>query len=190
MTIIIETERLYLRTWQASDAKPYFDINQDQKVIEFLLGSMTMEAVNQFMNAKNQQQVERGFTLWATELKATRELIGYVGLNYTDWEAHFTPAVEVGWRLGSRYWGNGYATEGAKAALEFGFNTIGLNEIVSFTVPMNNRSLRVMEKIGLRYDPKDDFRHPKLALDHPLSQHVLYRLKKENYQRLKVKKYE
>lgn len=181
MTIIIETERLYLRTWETSDVQPYWAINQDPKVIEFLPGPMTMEAVNQFIVAKNQQQAERGFTLWATELKATRELIGFVGLNYTNWEAHFTPAVEVGWRLGSRYWGNGYATEGAEAALEFGFNTIGLNEIVSFTVPMNNRSLRVMEKIGLRYDPKDDFRHPKLALDHPLSQHVLYRLKKADY---------
>ncbi len=182
MTIIIETERLYLRTWQVLYAKPYFDINQDPKVIEFLLGSMSMEAVNQFMHDKNQQQEKRGFTLWATELKATSEFIGFIGLNYTDWEAHFTPAVEVGWRLGSQYWGKGYATEGAKAALAFGFNTVGLDEVVSFSVPMNQRSLRVMEKIGLQHDPADNFRHPKLALEHPLSQHVLYRLKKENYQ--------
>ena len=140
-----------------------------------------MEAVDQFMKAKNRQQEERGFTLWAAELKATHELIGFVVLNYTDWEADFTPAVEVGWRLGSQYWGYGYATEGAEAAIEFGFNTIGLDEIVSFTVPMNYRSICVMERIGLQRDLKGDFRHPKLTLDHPLSQHVLYRLNKEQY---------
>jgi RimJ/RimL family protein N-acetyltransferase len=181
MTTIIETERLYLRTWQVLDAKPYFDINQDPQVIEFLRGPLTLEEVNQFMATANQHQEKWGFALWAAELKETKELMGFIGLNYTDWEAHFTPAVEVGWRLGSQYWGKGYATEGAKAALDFGFNTIGLDEIVSFTVPMNQRSLRVMEKIGLRYDPEDDFRHPKLVPDHPFSQHVLYRLKKEDY---------
>lgn len=185
MTIIIETERLYLRTWHPLDAKPYFDINQDPKVIEFLGGSLTIEQINQFIPAVNLHQEKLGFTLWAAELKLTKDLIGYIGLNHTDffepYGAPFSPAVEVGWRLGSQYWGNGYATEGAKAALDFGFNTVGLDEIVSFTVPMNQRSLRVMEKIGLQRDLEGDFRHPKLALDHPLSQHVLYRLKKADY---------
>lgn len=181
MALIIETERLYLRTWEPDDAQDYFRFNQDPKVIEFLRGPMTLEEVNQFMTDKNQQQEKRGFSLWATELKATHEFIGYIGLNYTDWEAAFTPAVEIGWRLGSQYWGNGYATEGAKAALQFGFNIIGLNEIVSFTVPMNHRSIRVMEQIGLRRDSQNDFRHPKLPLDHRLSWHILYRLKKVDY---------
>lgn len=181
MTILIETERLYLRTWQKTDAKPYFDINQDPRVIEFLRGPLTLAEVNQFMTVANQRQENWGFTLWAAELKQTQELIGFIGLNYADLEVHFTPAVEIGWRLGSQYWGNGYATEGAKAALAFGFNTIALDEIVSFTVPMNQRSLRVMERIGLQRDLKGDFHHPKLALDHPLSQHVLYQLKKEDY---------
>ncbi len=182
MTIIIETERLYLRTWSLGDAEPYWAINQDPKVIEFLGGPLTMEQVNQTITAVNLQQEKLGFSLWAAELKSTAELIGYIGLNSTDflepYGAPFTPAVEVGWRLGSQYWGNGYATEGARAALGFGFNTIGLAEIVSFTVPMNYRSIRVMEKIGLQRDWNGDFRHPKLALEHPLSQHILYRLKK------------
>lgn len=183
MSVIIETDRLYLRTWQPQDAEPYWAINQDPRVIEFLRGVLTQDDVNQFIRGANQHQEKWGFTLWAAELKATGELMGFIGLNYTDWSAHFTPAVEVGWRLGSQYWGQGYATEGAKAALDFGFNRIGLDEIVSFTVPMNKRSIRVMEKIGLQRDGKGDFRHPKLALDHPLSLQVLYRLKKIDYQK-------
>lgn len=174
---IIETDRLVLRTWKNDDADTFYSINQDPKVIEFLGGPMTLEEVDQFIQDKNKQQETRNFTLWATELKATGELIGYIGLNYTDWPAHFTPTVEVGWRLGSQYWGNGYATEGAKACLNYGFNKCGLQEIVSFTVPANMRSIRVMEKIGMIRDLKGDFVHPKLPLDHRLSQHVLYRIK-------------
>ncbi len=123
---IIETERLILRTWQQEDAEAYFQINQDPKVIECLRGPMNMEQVNDFILAVNNHGDKHGYTLWATELKETKELIGFIGLNYTDWEAPFTPAVEIGWRLGSQYWGKGYATEGAKAALDFGFNKIGL----------------------------------------------------------------
>lgn len=93
---------------------------------------------------------------------------------YTDWESHFTPAVEVGWRLGSQYWNKGYATEGAKACVEYGFNQCGLKEIVSFTVPANIRSIRVMEKIGMMRDLNGDFAHPKLLQEHKLSKHVLY----------------
>ena len=176
MTTIIQTERLILRTWKKKDAYDYFQINQDQKVIEFLRGTLTMEQVNDFISAVNNHQDRHGYTLWAACLKETDELMGFIGLNYTDWETSFTPAVEVGWRLGSQYWGKGYATEGAKASLEYGFKKCGLKEIVSFTVPTNVRSLRVMEKIGLNRDVNGDFFHPKLPVDHKLSHHVLYRL--------------
>ena len=175
---IIETERLILRTWKEADAGAYLQINQDPKVIEFLRGPLTLAQVKDFIPAVNSHGIKRGYTLWAAELKATGELIGFIGLNYTDWEAHFTPAVEVGWRLGSAYWGKGYATEGAKASLDYGFNQCGLKEIVSFTVPANTRSLRVMEKIGMVRDPQGDFAHPKLEPGHRLSHHVLYRIKK------------
>jgi len=165
MTIIIETERLVLRTWQKQDADAYFQINQDPKVIEFLPRSLTMEQANDFIPAVNHHGERHGYTLWAAELKETGELMGFIGLNYTDWESNFTPAVEVGWRLGSQFWGKGYATEGAKASLDYGFKQCGLKEIVSFTVPANVRSLRVMEKIGLKRDLKGDFAHLKLAAD-------------------------
>lgn len=174
---IIETDRLILRTWKKEDADSYCRINQDPKVIEFLRGPLSTGEVNDFIVAVNIHQEKHGYSLWAAELKETSELMGFIGLNYTDFKAHFTPAVEVGWRLGSEFWGNGYATEGAKASLEFGFNTIGLKEIVSFTVPKNVRSLNVMNKIGMHQDLSGTFTHPKLPLDHPLSEHVLYRIK-------------
>ena len=175
---IIETERLILRTWESEDAEALFNINQDTKLVEWLGNSMTMEQVKNFIVAKNNQAEKYGYTLWATELKEAGELIGFIGLNYISWEAPFTPAVEIGWRLGSRYWRIGCATEGAKAALDFGFNKIGLEEIVSFTVPANNRSRKVMEKIGMNRDFNGDFTHTKLPTDHPLSKHVLYRKQK------------
>lgn len=185
MATIIETERLILRTWKREDADAYFQINQDSKVIEFLPGRLTVDQVNDFIPAVNRHHEALGYTLWAACLKQTGELMGFVGLHYTDFfakfDSHFAPAVEVGWRLGSQYWGKGYATEGAKAALDYGFKDCALQEIVSFTVPANVRSIRVMEKIGLKRDLNGDFAHPKLPLDHKFSHHVLYRLKAEAY---------
>ncbi|MCR9191081.1 MAG: GNAT family N-acetyltransferase [Gammaproteobacteria bacterium] len=181
MAIILETDRLILRTWKEEDAAAYFKINQDPKVIACLCGSLKMAEVNAFIVKMNHQQEERGYTLWATELKANGEMMGFIGLNYTDWPAHFTPAVEVGWRLGSQYWGQGYATEGAKASLAHGFTNCGLEEVVSLTVPANVRSIRVMEKIGLARDMNGDFIHPQLPAGHRLAQHILYRLTKDKY---------
>lgn len=178
MTSIIETERLILRTWKATDAQAFFQINQDPQVIKYLRDPLSMEEVHDFMHAKNEHQNKYGYSLWAVQLKRTGELIGFIGLNYTDWPAHFTPAVEIAWRIASEYWGKGYATEGAKACLEYGFNILRLAEIVSFTVPANLASIRVMEKIGMKRDLKGDFAHPKLPEEHIFSQHVLYRITK------------
>lgn len=191
--VIIETDRLILRTWKIkekdNDLNAYYRINQDLKVIEFLAGPLSMDQVEAFMLRNNQQQQQRGFALWAVELKnkfninkddnqLSGNLMGFIGLNYINWQAHFTPAVEIGWRLGSQYWGHGYATEGAKAALDYGFETIQLNEIVSFAVPGNVRSIRVMEKLGMKRDLNGDFSHPNLPVEHKLSRHILYRLNK------------
>jgi RimJ/RimL family protein N-acetyltransferase len=175
---IIETPRLILRTWQDADVEPYWQINQDPKVLEFLLVPLSIEQVRDFIAKNNQIQLQKNYSLWAVELKENRSLIGFIGLNYTDWPAHFTPAVEIGWRLGSQYWGQGYATEGAVAVLEYGFTKVGLEEIVSFTVPMNERSIKVMQKIGMSNTAEDNFLHPKLTPDHKLSSHVLYRITK------------
>ncbi|HAT3869049.1 GNAT family N-acetyltransferase [Legionella pneumophila serogroup 2] len=174
----IKTSRLILRPWRQSDLESYFLINQDTKVLEFLPGSISKEQINDFMQYQNQQLETRGYMLWAVELQDTGELIGFTGLNYFDKPAHFSPAVEIGWRLGSQYWGFGYATEGALAALDYGFNHLGLNEIVAFTVPDNLRSRKVMERIGMTHDVDGSFAHPKLPTDHHLSKHVLYRIKK------------
>lgn len=175
---VIETDRLILRTWKNEDADEYYRINQDAKVIEFLKGSLTMQEVTDFISFMNKQFKEIGYTVWAAEEKLSGKLIGYIGLDPIKWKTPFGKAVEVEWRLGSEYWGKGYATEGAKAALEYGFNHCGLTEIVSFAVPANVRSVRVMEKIGMTRDIHGDFAHPKLPPDHKLSKHVLYRIKR------------
>ena len=133
-----------------------------------------MEAQD-FIRANNQYLKKDKRCLFAATLKETNELIGVIGLSSPTFEAHFTPCVEIGWRLASTHWGRGYATEGAEAVLQYGFTKSGLNEIVSFTIPANLRSVCVMEKIGMHRDAKGDFAHPKLPADHQLSQHILYR---------------
>ena len=125
---------------------------------------------------------ERGYGLWAVEVQGMSEFIGYVGLHYHDFPAHFTPAVEVGWRLDRNYWEHGFATEGARAAIADGFTRVGLDEIVSFTVPANVRSCHVMQKVGMTRDPSDDFDHPRLPEGHRLRRHVLYRLSRADWQ--------
>jgi RimJ/RimL family protein N-acetyltransferase len=124
---------------------------------------------------------EHGYGLWAVEVPGKVEFIGYVGLALQTFEAHFTPAVEVGWRLARDSWGRGFASEAAQAAVDDGFDRVGLKEIVSFTVPANERSVRVMQRIGMTYDPADDFDHPRLPAGHRLRRHVLYRLTRANY---------
>ena len=119
-----------------------------------------------------------GFGLWAVEVREAGEFVGFAGLNPVEFEAPFTPAVEVGWRLARTAWGNGYATEAGRAALEFGFERVGLAEVVSFTTAANRRSRAVMERLGMSRDPADDFEHPSLPPGHPQRPHVLYRATK------------
>jgi len=120
---------------------------------------------------------QHGFGLWAVEIRGVATFAGFVGLSVPNFQAPFTPCVEIGWRLAADYWGRGYATEGARAALEFGFQALKLEEIVSFTVPGNVRSRRVMERIGMAYDPADDFDHPSWRSSSGPARHVLYRIR-------------
>lgn len=120
---------------------------------------------------------EHGWGLWALELRDTGDFIGFTGLATPRFEAHFTPAVEVGWRLTRTSWGHGYATEAARAAVAYGFNELGLDEIVSFTTVHHRASRAVMERLGMTHDSADDFDHPGLPPNHPLRHHVLYRLR-------------
>ncbi len=170
------TERLRLRRWRRADRPPFAAMNGDPQVMEHFPAPLTAAESDAFVDRIEAAFDDRGFGLWAVELIDSGGFAGYVGLWPAEFEAHFTPAVEVGWRLAHRFWGHGYATEGARAAALDGFDRVGLDEIVSFTATVNVRSRRVMEKIGMRHDPGDDFEHPALSAGHPLRPHVLYRL--------------
>jgi RimJ/RimL family protein N-acetyltransferase len=173
----LATERLVLRRWRESDHDPYAALNADPVVMEHMPSLLSRKESDDHIASMEAEFDERGFGLWAVEVPGVADCIGFVGLNEPKWEAHFTPAVEVGWRLDRPYWGAGYATEGARAAITDGFARLGIDEIVSFTTLRNVRSWHVMERLGMHRDPADDFDHPRLAEDHPLRAHVLYRLR-------------
>ena len=172
MTAEIRTDRLLLRGWTDTDRPAFAAINQDPLVMEFIGPLMTPAESDAFVDRMAGHWDERGFGLWCVDIDG--ECIGFTGLNVPRWEAHFTPCVEVGWRLASAHWGRGYATEAARASVAFGFDELGLDEIVSFTTVANVRSRRVMEKLGMTHDPSDDFDHPTAV--EWLRPHVLYRL--------------
>lgn len=176
----IRTNRLLLRRWQASDLDPFAAMNADPVVMEhFFHGVRTRQETADFIGRIEQEFERRGFGLWAVDVSGIAPCIGFVGLHEALFDAPFTPAVEVGWRLARAHWGRGYATEAAKAALAFGFEDAGLAEIVSFTNAGNHRSQRVMERIGMTRDPAGDFDHPAVPLGHPIRPHVLYRIRHE-----------
>lgn len=151
-------------------------MNADPEVMEYFSAPLT-RAQSDDLVEKIEDGFERdGFGLWALEILATREFVGFAGLAVPSFEAHFTPAVEVGWRLARPAWGNGYATEAGRAALAFAFEEAGLDEVVSFTSLANARSRAVMERLGMSHDPGDDFDHPEIPAGDPLRRHVLYRL--------------
>jgi RimJ/RimL family protein N-acetyltransferase len=172
---MIETDRLILRRWRPEDFPAFAAMNADPRVCEFFVSTLNEEEAKAFAHRIEQHFSTYGFGLWAAEVKGGAPCAGYVGLSVPQFDAHFTPCVEIGWRLAQEHWGKGYATEGAKAALRYGFDTLKLQQIVSFTVPDNVRSRAVMEKIGMTRDPADDFDHPRIAEGHPMRRHVLYR---------------
>ena len=171
----IRTPRLHLRRWRDEDLPAFAAMNADPRVMEFFAAPLD-RAESDALAARIRGHFDRrGFGLWAVEVTGVADFIGFVGLCVPGFEAHFTPCVEVGWRLARDHWGRGYATEAARAALDFGFRHLALTEIVSFTVPANRRSRAVMERIGMTRTPADDFDHPSLPEGHPLRRHVLYR---------------
>lgn len=172
----LTTERLLLRGWRASDREPFAALNADPEVMAHMRAPLDRAGTDELVDRIEAGWREHGFGLWAVEARADGRFVGFVGLSRPNFEAHFTPAVEVGWRLARDAWGHGYATEAAAAAVEFGFDVLGLTEIVSFTVPANSRSRGVMERLGMTHDPADDFDHPRLEAGDPRRRHVLYRL--------------
>jgi RimJ/RimL family protein N-acetyltransferase len=151
-------------------------MNADPRVMEYFPAPMTREESDASVARIQAHFHQHGFGLWAVDVPGVAPFAGFVGLCFPRFEAAFTPCVEIGWRLAAEYWGRGYATEGARAALAFGFDWLGLTEIVSFTVPGNLRSRRVMEKIGMTHVADGDFDHPLLPAGHRLRCHVFYRI--------------
>jgi 3-dehydroquinate dehydratase / shikimate dehydrogenase len=176
----IKTKRLILRPWQEKDLKPFAALNADHRVMEYFPSLLTQKESDDRVHSWQAKIKAKGWGLWAVSISDIADFIGFIGLEYVNFEAHFTPAVEIGWRLAYPFWGKGYATEGALACLKYGFEILELEEIVSFTAVQNMRSRAVMERIGMHHDIKDDFNHPKLFEGHSLRRHVLYRLKAEN----------
>jgi RimJ/RimL family protein N-acetyltransferase len=172
---VLETERLRLRTWKETDREPFARMNADPRVMEFFPGVLSRSQSDELADKCEEHFTVGGFTFFAAELRQPEEFIGFTGLAVPSFDAHFTPCVEIGWRLAAKYWGQGLATEAARAVLHHGFETLRIDEIVALTVPANVRSRRVMEKIGMMRDPADDFDHPGLPQGHALRRHVLYR---------------
>ena len=177
----VRTPRLLLRGWQEADREPFAALNADPEVMEYFPAPLTREESDAFADRIAGQLEEQDHGLWALEVKATGEFIGYAGLATPSFQASFTPCTEVGWRLARDAWGHGYATEAARAALRVGFGTLGLAEVVSFTAVGNARSRAVMARLGMSHDPGEDFDHPSLPAGHPLRRHVLYRLTRQEW---------
>lgn len=180
----LKTQRLILRPWEEEDLEPLSRLNADPRTMEFLPAPLTREESSARLKIYSHHIQDHGWGLWAVSAPGVSDFIGWIGLWSIDFDSHFTPAIEIGWRLLPEFWGQGYATEGAKASLQYGFDVLKLDEIVSITVPANGRSRRVMEKLGMHTDPKDDFDHPKFPKGHPLKRHILlYRLQSSEWQR-------
>jgi RimJ/RimL family protein N-acetyltransferase len=198
--VCLATDRLILRPWREADKEFFAKLNADPVVMEFFPSMLTRVESDAMADRIQSGFNERGWGLWAVEVTdqvASSDVpvgqnerrdaiprgipfIGYVGLSIPRFEAHFTPCTEIGWRLDREHWGQGYATEAAKAVCKFAFESLDLKEIVSFTSTINLRSRRVMERLGMTYLSDEDFDHPVLPSDHRLCRHVLYRLRRND----------
>jgi RimJ/RimL family protein N-acetyltransferase len=176
----LTTDRLLLRNWRDADREPFAALNADPAVMEHFPSVQTREQSDQLIDRNLPLIEERGWGLWALEVRDTGRFIGFTGLSVPSFEAHFLPAVEIGWRLSKDAWGNGYATEAARASLEHAFGPAGLEEVVSFTATTNLPSQRVMQRIGMVQD--GEFDHPRLPDGHRLQRHVLYRINRAQWE--------
>jgi ribosomal-protein-alanine N-acetyltransferase len=170
------TNRLLLRRWRDSDRAAFARMNADPDVMEYFPGVLDRAASDALVDHIEAHFADHRFGAWAIEVQGGEAFVGFVGLHHVGFDSHFTPAVEIAWRLARAAWGKGYATEAAREACRIAFAELRLAELVSFTVPTNVRSRHVMERLGMTHDPNEDFEHPELAQGHPLRRHVLYRL--------------
>lgn len=171
---VIRTRRLILRPWRDEDAEPFAALNADPAVMEHFPAQLTRAESDAMIERIRAHFTREGFGLWAVEVPGVSPFIGFTGLSRPAW---WTEVVEIGWRLAPVHWGAGYATEAAHAVLEHGFTTLALDEVVSFVVPENVRSQRVMDRLGMTRDPDGDFDHPNVPVGHRLRPHWLYRIR-------------
>ncbi len=171
----LTTQRLRLRHWQDSDLDAFAAMNADPRVMEYFPATLSRAESDEQAAFIRKRLTETAFGLWAVERLEAEGFIGFVGLSVPRFEAHFTPCVEVGWRLAVAHWGQGFASEAARAALAYAFEGLGLDEAIAMAVPSNARSLRVMERVGMTRWEGGDFLHPGLPEGHRLRLHVLYR---------------
>ena len=171
----LQTSRLILRNWKQNDIEPFAILNSDPRVCEFLPNVLSQgETLTSVIKIQSHFK-KHAFGLFAVELISTKTFIGFVGLKYFSFDSHFTPSVELAWRLSWDNWGQGLATEAAQKVTQYGFETLGLPEILAITAKNNQRSRRVMEKVGMFTNEDENFLHPQLEYSHPLAEHVLYR---------------
>ena len=179
--LTLSSGRIHLRPWRDEDREPLAAMNSDLRVMEFFRSNLSRIESDAMVERIQKHFKDHGFGLWVLEVPGVAPFVGFAGLAWARFRAHFTPAVEVGWRLAFEHWGHGYATEAARLALGHGFGTLALLEVVSFTSATNHRSRAVMERLGMRRDPAEDFDYPSFPEDHPLGRHVLYRLSLGSY---------
>jgi RimJ/RimL family protein N-acetyltransferase len=177
----LSSSRIRLRRWCDADRDAFAALNSDARVMEFFPALLTRAQSDAMIDFVEGHFRQHDFGLWAVEVPGVAPFVGFTGLLVKRFAAHFTPCVEVGWRLAFVHWGRGYATEAARLALGHGFATLGLSDVVSYTTIANRRSRAVMERLGMRRDPAEDFDHPELPEGHPLRRHVLYRLGADSF---------
>ena len=177
MPLALRTPRLLLREWRDDDIAAFAAMSADPEGMRYL-SPLDKAAAAAWVARMRRHWGEHGFGNFVVELPGEASFIGVIGLNWVRWDLAFTPAVEAGWRLVPAYWGQGDALEAARAAIDDGFNRLGLNEIVAYTVPGNRASWTVMERLGMTRDPAEDFDHPSRPEGDPLRRHVLYRLRR------------
>jgi RimJ/RimL family protein N-acetyltransferase len=170
------TERLLLRQWRDSDREPFAVMSADPAVMKHFPALLTRVESDALIDRLQAGIAESGWGFWAVQVRRTGEFAGFIGLNPLRSNLPFAPGVEIGWRLSTTHWGQGYATEGARRAVTYAFDELGLAELVAFTTKQNLPSQRVMQKLGMTRDPADDFDHPGLPVDWPQRRCVLYRL--------------
>ena len=176
---MIKTERLILRQWKEADHSSFIKMGLDPDVMRYFHEILTPQKSIEMAKKIYELIEQNGWGFWAVELRDTGEFIGFIGLHNQPELFQFSPCVEIGWRLSKKYWGMGYATEGARAALIYAFEVLNLNKVVAFTARINKPSEDVMKRLGM--NKSREFKHPELPKGHILENHVLYEINKNNF---------